>query len=76
LKVLLIRNNFSFIIHEKPTQFFKLRGLDYLMQFANTIVKILNHVEKFKDLTKRPKPFIDQIDGKITPHIYVPSFKP
>jgi len=74
LKVLLIRNIFSFIIHEKLTQFYKLR--DYLMQFANTIVKIHNHVEKFKDLTKRPKPFIDQIDGKKTTHIYVPSFKP
>ncbi len=77
LKILLI-NVFSFIIHEKPiqTQFYKIRGLDYLVQFANTIVKIHNHVEKMKNLTKTPKPSIDQIDGKRTPHIYVPSFKP
>jgi hypothetical protein len=69
LKVLLIRCIFSFIIHEKSTQtqFYKLRGLDYLVQFANTIVKIHNHVKKFKDLSKTPKPFIDQIDGKKNP---------
>jgi hypothetical protein len=47
-----------------------------MVQFANTIVKIHNHVEKFEDLTKTPKPFIDQINGKRTPHIYVPLFKP